>query len=171
MEMVNSTSVASLDSQIDLEDVRKSKYHVKKKNSPFPVVVWKKNKITFLIYKSGRCVILGCRSTQQVCDEAHWLSSTIGCGLKHVEICNLVFSATTCPQNLTQLYETVRSKNKGHFGTYEPELSPAFIYHVKDLKAKVLIFRTGKIIITGISSIVDVMKTLDVIRNDLGLNI
>ena len=38
---------------------------------------------------------------------------------------------------------------------YEPELFPGLVYHMKDPKVVLLIFVTGKVVITGAASVLD----------------
>jgi transcription initiation factor TFIID TATA-box-binding protein len=50
---------------------------------------------------------------------------------------------------------------------YEPEQFPGLVYRIKDPKIVVLIFSSGKIILTGGKNLEDIKKGLDVLEQQL----
>ena len=50
---------------------------------------------------------------------------------------------------------------------YEPEQFPGLVYRLKDPKIVVLIFSSGKIILTGGRNLADVKKGLDILEEKL----
>jgi transcription initiation factor TFIID TATA-box-binding protein len=50
---------------------------------------------------------------------------------------------------------------------YEPEQFPGLVYRIKDPKIVVLIFSSGKIILTGGKNLEDIRKGLDVLEQQL----
>jgi len=50
---------------------------------------------------------------------------------------------------------------------YEPEQFPGLVYRIKDPKIVVLIFSSGKIILTGGKNLEDVKKGLEVLEQQL----
>jgi len=50
---------------------------------------------------------------------------------------------------------------------YEPEQFPGLVYRIKDPKIVVLIFSSGKIILTGGRNLEDIRKGLDILERKL----
>ncbi len=65
--------------------------------------------------------------------------------------------------NLNKIAVTLNVENI----EYEPEQFPGLVYRIKDPKIVVLIFSSGKIILTGGKNLEDVKKGLDVLEQKL----
>ena len=65
--------------------------------------------------------------------------------------------------NLNKIVVTLNVENI----EYEPEQFPGLVYRIKDPKIVVLIFSSGKIILTGGKTLEDIRKGLDVLEQKL----
>jgi transcription initiation factor TFIID TATA-box-binding protein len=65
--------------------------------------------------------------------------------------------------NINKLSVTLNLENI----EYEPEQFPGLVYRLKDPKIVVLIFSSGKIILTGGKNLEDVKKGLDILEEKL----
>jgi transcription initiation factor TFIID TATA-box-binding protein len=65
--------------------------------------------------------------------------------------------------NLNKIVVTLNVENI----EYEPEQFPGLVYRIKDPKIVVLIFSSGKIILTGGKNLDDVKKGLEVLEQKL----
>jgi transcription initiation factor TFIID TATA-box-binding protein len=65
--------------------------------------------------------------------------------------------------NINKLSVTLNLENI----EYEPEQFPGLVYRLKDPKIVVLIFSSGKIILTGGRTLTDVKKGLDILEEKL----
>ena len=109
---------------------------------------------TGLVFSSGKLVCTGTKSEEEcmrVCDQFAKLVSPLtylpGMEL-NVSIRNVVASYDVgFPISLHRLYDSDRSST-----IYEPELFPGLTYRMTSPKATLLVFHTGKIVITGAKS-------------------
>lgn len=168
MPIVSSTATVKFGPQ-DLSFLRKSNYvHVKTKkdrrprqSSAFKHVILKhpdKN-VVALIYESGRCVILGSRSCNELLLARDWLQGILGPSSSTVDVANLVYVSDTLTNlDLNETHIIIALIRDDHnFGGFNPEISPALIYKSNMiLKAKAMVYRSGKITITGVRTCDDV---------------
>ena len=151
MSFVNSTVTFDTKETIDLEILRKSdfvytkryKRWKRKKYNPFVCVYVKEPNTNhlFSVYATGKGLLLGCKSIDEIANAMKWFDKTFNTTSVH-ECKNLVHSFDTFTNlDLSKLFYA----NKGSF--LEPELFPSLTLDVAQGKA--LIFRTGKIILTG----------------------
>lgn len=148
--IVNSTVVVSFNKPYNFRVLETLDYCVKPKSTHFKAVIVKHNNWTFMVYQSWKCVLLGCRGSTDVSDAVAWFCSTAGvvC-VEQPSLKNLVESWTTnCTLNLRQV-QSKAVKMYPRSAVYEPELSPALVF---TMGAKMLVFGTGKVIITGVKS-------------------
>ena len=108
-------------------------------------------KTTALIFQSGKMVITGAKSEEKSENAAKMYAKMIRkvgfpqVKMQDFKIQNIVGSCDVkFPINLEGL-------NTGHgtFSTYEPELFPGLIYRMHEPKVVLLIFTSGKIVLTG----------------------
>ena len=161
MEVVNSTYTLKLSSKLDLENLTQSPFVAKpkrtrrpRKTEKFKVVVWKNNGVTYLLYANGKCVMLGCRSLQDMYEATEWIKQILLMDSKENFVLHNVVGTfkVDCEINLRKLSETLRAIRKD-YGYFEPELTPALVYRPQCFpKATCLIFRTGRVIMTGVVS-------------------
>ena len=180
MPVVSSTAVFAIEAQ-DLVAVSKSPYVHRngkrlrriRKTSCFRQVVIKhpSKKVVFLVYASGRCVVLGCRTQAEIEDSVAWLSHVQNSKLlKEPVVSNLVYAYEIdfrkrgfTSRLLPRLYKLfVQSKTGACI--YEPEISPALILNPSfSPKTTVMLFSTGKITVTGCRTLAQIDETKGVI--------
>ncbi|KAH1199481.1 TATA-box-binding protein [Glycine max] len=133
----NIVSTVSLDCKLELKSIalqaRNAEYNPKR----FAAVIMRirEPKTTALIFASGKMVCTGAKSEQQSKLAAR----------KDFKIQNIVGSCDVkFPIRLEGL-----AYSHGAFSSYEPELFPGLIYRMKQPKIVLLIFVSGKIVLTG----------------------
>jgi len=144
----------------------------------FPGLVYRieNPKVVFLIFTSGKVVCAGARST----DKAHMALinlanelSSIGCKEidpePEIRVQNVVASADLNTNlNLNAILTAFGMENV----EYEPEVFPGLVYKLEAPKVVVLVFRTGKLVITGGKCPEDCEEGLRIIKRqfeELGL--
>lgn len=165
MPVVCTTSVVSFDPQSLVHLQQNEFVHRKKKRDRrfrkqwcFKHVILRHPYLGFvyLVYSSGRCVILGPRNMRHIHLATYWISlilrSQIICPVQVkniVFVCGAQFNELKSPNALQRLYNRLRSSYSNI--VLEPELSPALMFNSCCVQhAKIMIFRTGKINITGL---------------------
>lgn len=180
VKIVNTTLTVKFKYPIQLEVVKKSpfvKQITKKHTRPrlknsFSVVQWTKpnTRETIMIHANGSTVILGCKSFDQGKTVSSWLltelpSNEISESLKqHNIVAHGRFNTTfKIPETLSIL------RSKGRHVMYEPELSAPIKYHIE--RATCLIFRNGKLILTGVKTEIQLDELIATLESDLGLKL
>jgi len=139
----------------------------------FPGLVYRieNPKVVFLIFASGKVVCAGARSTEKahmaVINLANELNS-IGCRDINLEpeihVQNVVASANLQTNlNLNAILTAFGMENV----EYEPEVFPGLVCKLEAPRVVVLMFRTGKLVITGGKCPEDCAEGLRVIRTQL----
>ena len=141
-----------------------------KKRFPGAVYRIKDPKIASLIFSSGKIVLTGIRNPKALTDGlAIIIKSLKKAGVvtlrePKVAITNMVCSYDLGKYiNLNKVVITLNVENI----EYEPEQFPGLVYRIKDPKIVVLIFSSGKIILTGGKNLEDIKKGLDVLEQQL----
>ena len=157
---------------IDLVEFSEKTENCELNKKRFPGAVYRiaDPKIACLIFSSGKIVITGARNDKALADGlAIVLKSLKDAGIKplrepRVAITNMVCSFNLDRYiNLNKLTVTLNLENI----EYEPEQFPGLVYRIKDPRIVVLIFSSGKIILTGGKTLEDVKKGLDVLEEKL----
>jgi transcription initiation factor TFIID TATA-box-binding protein len=127
-------------------------------------------KIACLIFSSGKIVITGVRNDKALADGlAIVLKSLKSAGITPLKVPRIAITNMVCSYNLdryinlNKLTVTLNVENV----EYEPEQFPGLVYRIADPKIVVLIFSSGKIILTGGKNLDDVKKGLDVLEKKL----
>uniref|UniRef100_A0A0E0RJ76 Uncharacterized protein n=2 Tax=Oryza TaxID=4527 RepID=A0A0E0RJ76_ORYRU len=148
----NIVSTVNLDCKLDLKAIalqaRNAEYNPKR----FAAVIMRirEPKTTALIFASGKMVCTGAKSEQQSKLAARKYARIIqklgfAAKFKDFKIQNIVGSCDVkFPIRLEGL-----AYSHGAFSSYEPELFPGLIYRMKQPKIVLLIFVSGKIVLTG----------------------
>ncbi|KAL2966586.1 hypothetical protein AAZX31_16G125800 [Glycine max] len=148
----NIVSTVNLDCKLDLKTIalqaRNAEYNPKR----FAAVIMRIRdpKTTALIFASGKMVCTGAKSEQQSKLAARKYARIIQklgfpAKFKDFKIQNIVGSCDVkFPIRLEGL-----AYSHGAFSSYEPELFPGLIYRMKQPKIVLLIFVSGKIVLTG----------------------
>lgn len=119
---------------------------------------------TALLFTSGKMVLTGCKSYSACVLAAHYIVRILRNGipdikfdLMHVRIQNIVGNVDLQLGNgemdLQRLFD-----EHGVFCTYQPNMFPGLIYRPDNSPVVLLIFHSGKIVITGGKSRVDVKQ-------------
>ncbi|RLN48189.1 hypothetical protein BBJ29_000286 [Phytophthora kernoviae] len=116
---------------------------------------------TVLVYRSGKFVVLGATSVgdaRLAADKLISILKKVSFPSKHtpLSIRNVVGSTEVCFK--VRLEGLARHHSR--FCTYEPELFPGLIYRMLHPKCTLLIFISGKLVITGCKSPADGEKAL-----------
>ena len=127
-------------------------------------------KIACLIFSSGKIVITGVRNDKALADGlAIVIKSLKDAGIKPLKEPRIAITNMVCSYNLeryinlNKLTVTLNVENV----EYEPEQFPGLVYRIADPKIVVLIFSSGKIILTGGKTLEDVKKGLDSLEQKL----
>jgi transcription initiation factor TFIID TATA-box-binding protein len=157
---------------IDLVDFSDKTGNCELNKKRFPGAVYRiaDPKIACLIFSSGKIVITGVRNDKALADGlAIVIRALKDAGIKplaepRVAITNMVCSFNLNRYiNLNKLTVTLNMERV----EYEPEQFPGLVYRIKDPKIVVLIFSSGKIILTGGKTLDDVKRGLDVLEEKL----
>ncbi|KAJ1294835.1 hypothetical protein BS78_01G176700 [Paspalum vaginatum] len=148
----NIVSTVSLDCQLDLQQIanraRNAEYNPKR----FAAVVMRIRdpKTTALVFASGKMVCTGAKSEDHSRLAARKYARIIQklgfpARFKDFKIQNIVGSCDVkFPIRLEGLYFA-----SGLFANYEPEIFPGLIYRMVDPKIVILVFVSGKVVLTG----------------------
>ncbi|KAI9332876.1 TATA binding protein [Zopfochytrium polystomum] len=148
----NIVATVNLDCKLDLTTIvlhaRNAEYNPKR----FAAVIMRirEPKTTALIFASGKMVVTGAKSEEQSHLASRRYANTIqklGFPAKFTDfkIQNIVGS---CDVKFPIRLEGLACAH-GHFSSYEPELFPGLIYRMVKPKIVLLIFVSGKIVLTG----------------------
>lgn len=152
MVIVNITGTFYLGKEVNLNEL--SLFLLKKpwKKRKFAAMTFKisKPKCTALIFGSGKVTLIGTTSDELFEEAAFTIAFKMSTALNsynvsYMKISNYV-DATDLgfKLDLIKLYELTRT-----ISTYETELFPGLVIKFKKLSVSLLIFRSGKIILTG----------------------
>ncbi len=136
----------------------------------FPGLVYRLNepKVTALIFKSGKMVVTGSKSVKQLVYAVKKLLKTLienGIqirGRPQIQIQNIVASA-----NLKVNIDLERAAEVLERSMYEPEQFPGLIYRMTKPRVVLLIFSSGKMVITGAKREDEVYEAVDRIYETL----
>ena len=141
-----------------------------KKRFPGAVYRIQDPKIAALIFSTGKIVMTGIRNDKALADGlAIVIKSLKEAGIEplkepKIKITNMVCSYNLGRYiNLNKIVLTLSVENI----EYEHEQFPGLVYRIKDPKIVVLIFSSGKIILTGGKNLEDVRKGLDILEQKL----
>eukprot|EP01127_Copromyxa_protea_P006200 TRINITY_DN1600_c0_g1_i1.p1 TRINITY_DN1600_c0_g1~~TRINITY_DN1600_c0_g1_i1.p1 ORF type:complete len:198 (+),score=32.02 TRINITY_DN1600_c0_g1_i1:40-594(+) len=166
-ELQNVVATVSLESELDLKEIALKARNAEYNPRRFAAVIMRirEPKTTSLIFASGKMVITGARSEELARSAGRKFAKIlIKLGFKDVKfkdfkVQNIVASSDVhFPISLSTLRE-----DHSRFATYETELFPGLIYRLVEPKVVLLIFVSGKIVITGAKSKADIINAFDLI--------
>ncbi|ABS54845.1 TATA-box binding [Methanoregula boonei 6A8] len=141
-----------------------------KKRFPGAVYRIEDPKIASLLFSSGKIVLTGIRNSEGLKKGlAVIVKSLNDAGVEtlkepRVAITNMVCSYDLARYiNLNKVVVTLNLENI----EYEPEQFPGLVYRINDPRIVVLIFSSGKLILTGGKNMEDIKKGLDVLTKKL----
>ena len=148
----NMVSTANLSCKLDLERLASTAGNVVYKPSKFKGLIMRirSPNATALIFTTGKMVCLGTKSESESYLAIRKFARIVqklgfAVKLKDFYVQNIVAS---CDLNFTLELEKL-SMNKSYLFNFDPELFPGLVCKMKKPKVVLLIFRSGKIIITG----------------------
>ena len=164
----NMVSAITVNQKIDLKKFVKKVKGLEYNPERFPGVVYRIRdpKLAMLIFSSGKIICTGARSEEDIKKAvASLLKKFAEGGIKisgrpKIEIQNIVASAKmNFKVNLDQL--AMESENT----EYEPEQFPGLVFRLDEPKTVMLVFRSGKIIITGAKTPKDADRAAEKTKN------
>jgi len=157
---------------IDLPEFSKNTENCELNKKRFPGAVYRiaDPKIACLIFSSGKIVLTGIRNQKALTDGlAIVIASLKKTGIEPLKEPRVTITNMVCSYNLgryiniNKLSVTLNLENI----EYEPEQFPGLVYRIRDPKIVVLIFSSGKIILTGGKNLEDIQRGLDVLEEKL----
>jgi transcription initiation factor TFIID TATA-box-binding protein len=169
-KLQNIVSTANLKCELDLREIALKAKNAEYNPKRFAAVIMRirEPKTTALIFASGKMVCTGARSEEDSKKAARQYAKIInklGFNVKFTEfkIQNIVGSCDVkFPIRLEGLANT-----HGRFCNYEPEMFPGLIYRMHSPKIVLLIFVSGKIVLTGAKERNDIFTAFRNIYNTL----
>jgi len=172
IKIENVVASTSITSKIDLEDVSRRIEGAEYNKKRFPGAIYrlKNPKLAVLVFGSGKIVCTGAKKITDVqigVTKIFEKLEEIGVstdGQSDLVLHNIVSSADLgCEINLDAVAMGLGFENI----EYEPEQFPGLVYRIAEPKSVVLLFGSGKMIITGCKSPDDSKLVVDRIVNDL----
>ena len=157
---------------IDLVEFSKTVENCELNKKRFPGAVYRitNPRIAALIFSSGKVVLTGIRNNKALTDGlAIIIKSLKKAGVKPLKVPKVAITNMVCSYDLGRyinLNKVVITLNVENI-EYEPEQFPGLVYRIKDPKIVVLIFSSGKIILTGGRNLEDVRKGLEILEQKL----
>lgn len=172
VEVVNIVATTHLGKRLDLEllstalrDLGDASYDPDR----FPGLVVRTGGRAFLVFRTGKVVVVGCKSFEEVEESIEAIVRKIG-GV----VGDLPHSYRIQIQNMVATVELGREidletlSEKLEHSLYIPEEFPGLIYKPGVGKPSALVFSTGRIVVVGATSIDDVEELVKEIEASLG---
>jgi len=148
----NIVATVSLDQTLDLRQIERSIIIAEYNPEQFPGLIYRleEPKVTALIFKSGKMVVTGAKSTRSLIDAIKKIvrelkkHGIVIYGRPKVQIQNIVASAS-----LNVCVDLERAALTLDNSMYEPEQFPGLIHRMDEPRVVLLIFGSGKMVITG----------------------
>jgi len=173
VQIENIVATVILEHPLDLSLIETKLPEVDYNPDQFPGLVYRleQPKITALIFKSGKMVVTGAKSVNQLVFAVKKILKTLinkGIpiqGKPQIQIQNIVASA-----NLEAIIDLERAALALPGSMYEPEQFPGLIYRMEKPVVVLLIFSSGKMVITGAKREEEVVKAVNSIYERLKEN-
>jgi len=160
----NMVAAITLDAKIDLASFVKKVSGIEYNPENFPGAIYRVRdpKVALLVFSSGKAICTGAkaetdveRALKRLLEKLLEADITIS-GTPTIKVQNMVASSAIGRKiNLDQL--AIECYNT----EYEPEQFPGLVYRMDDPKVVLLIFRSGKMIITGAKNRADIEKAAE----------
>lgn len=167
----NVVASVTINQKIDLEKIAKATLNVEYDPEQFPGLVYRleKPKTATLIFSSGKMVCTGAKSEKEVHKAVNLILKDLqDVGIIDVnsepiiQIQNIVASASLgADLNLELAAYTLPNV------MYEPEQFPGLIYRMKNPKVVLLLFTTGKLVVTGAKREEEIYTAVENVLNTL----
>jgi transcription initiation factor TFIID TATA-box-binding protein len=170
VQIENIVATVILEHPLDLTLIETRIPEVDYNPDQFPGLVYRleQPKITALIFKSGKMVVTGAKSVNQLVFAVKKILKTLinkgipVYGKPQIQIQNIVASA-----NLGALVDLEKAALALPGSMYEPEQFPGLIYRMEKPVVVLLIFSSGKMVITGAKREEEVVKAVNIIYEKL----
>ncbi|RCV62828.1 transcription initiation factor TFIID TATA-box-binding protein [Methanophagales archaeon] len=172
IKIENVVANARITESLDLEYVESQLEEAMFTKKKFPGLVYrtKEPKSAFLIFRSGKVVCTGAKTKEGVRTVMDKLAADLrGVGIEveeHPEfkVQNIVASADLGKElNLGAIVMGLELEGM----EYEPEVFPGLVYRITDPKSAILIFSSGKLVITGGKTLDDCKKSVEILLTKL----
>ncbi len=170
IKIENIVATATLDQGLDLNAIARSIPNVEYDPEEFPGLVLRLDnpKLTALVFGTGKMVITGAKKTESLIKgfkrilRLFYRHGIIVTGKPRIQIQNVVASANLNTEvNLEIAAEYLDNV------MYEPEQFPGLIHKMNDPRVVLLIFSSGKMVITGAKSEEEVVQAVQNIHRKL----
>lgn len=170
VQIENIVATVILEHPLDLNLIETRIPDVDYNPDQFPGLVYRLEspKVTALIFKSGKMVVTGAKSIKQLVHAVKRIFKTLmdrGVPIKgrpQIQVQNIVASA-----NLNVIVDLERAALILPTSMYEPEQFPGLIYRMDKPRVVLLIFSSGKMVITGAKREEEVAVAVDKIYSVL----
>ena len=158
--------------EIDLAEISSKIEGCELNTKRFPGAVYRidEPRMASLIFSSGKVVLTGIRNEESL-DEGlnKVLSSLKEAGVKILPVPKVAVTNIVCSYDIGRFINLNRVVAKLSLEAieYEPEQFPGLVYRLDDPKVVVLLFGSGKLIITGGKVAEDAQRAVDKIYQDL----
>lgn len=164
MRIENIVATVIFEHQLDLDLIEQGVSNIEYNPDQFPGLILRLDspKVTALIFKSGKMVVTGAKRTQDLIKAVKKIlkmfikSGVTISGKPRIQIQNIVASANLGMEVLLEKAAYLLENTM-----YEPEQFPGLIYRLTDPKVVLLIFSSGKMVITGAKSEEEVEKAVN----------
>lgn len=172
IKIENVVANARITDSLDLEYVESKLEEAMFTKKKFPGLVYrtKEPKSAFLIFRSGKVVCTGAKTEEGVREVMDKLAADLRSIDIEVEehpefkVQNIVASANLGKElNLGAIVMGLELEGM----EYEPEVFPGLVYRISDPKSAILIFSSGRLVITGGKTLEDCEKSVDVLLTKL----
>ncbi|MEM3328977.1 MAG: TATA-box-binding protein [Saccharolobus sp.] len=166
----NIVATVTLEQSLDLYAMERSIPNIEYDPDQFPGLIFRleQPKVTALIFKSGKMVVTGAKSTEELIKAVKRIIKTFKkygikiAGKPKIQIQNIVASA-----NLHVNVNLDKAAFLLENNMYEPEQFPGLIFRMDDPRVVLLIFSSGKMVITGAKREEEVSKAVKRIYDKL----
>jgi transcription initiation factor TFIID TATA-box-binding protein len=172
LKIENIVASGAIAETIDLVDFSEKTENCDLNKKRFPGAVYHiaDPKIACLIFSSGKIVITGVRNDEALAAGIAIVTKALkNAGIEPLKKPRIAITNMVCSYNLgryinlNKLTVTLNVENV----EYEPEQFPGLVFRINEPKIVVLIFSSGKIILTGGKTLEDVRMGLDVLEKKL----
>ncbi len=148
----NIVATVILDQQLDLNLIESRVPNVSYQPDQFPGLILRleKPKTTALIFKSGKMVVTGAKSTSQLIDAVKKIIKLLRKhGVKIVSKPRIQIQNIVASGDISYFVNLEKAAYLLENSMYEPEQFPGLIYRMRSPRVVLLIFSSGKMVITG----------------------
>lgn len=168
----NIVSTCNLNCELDLQRIATRARNTEFNPKRFAAAIMKIRhpKTTALVFSSGKMVCTGAKSEDQSKIAAKKFAKTIKLmgfpvHFRDFKIQNIVGS---CDLGFSIKLESLyQDPSQSKFCTYDPELFPGLVYRMLGPKVVILIFVSGKIVLTGAKSRIQILEAYENIKSFL----